>query len=83
MACILEHGHKAAIQEGVKKSHLLMRMFNSIASAARSCFQYVHPDIVPLHDERIIAVRGVQLHRELYQRDVTNGTQSLHTEPLR
>ena len=51
--------------------------------SARTCFQYLHPDAVPLHDERIIAVRGVSLHLEPSQRDVTNGTQSLHTEPLR
>ena len=30
-----------------------------------------------LHKERIIAVRGVQLHLESHQRDVTDGTQSL------
>ena len=31
----------------------------------------------PLHDERIIAVRGAQLHLESHQRDVTDGMQSL------
>ena len=30
----------------------------------------------PLHDERIIAVRGIQLHLESHQRDVTDGMQS-------
>ena len=41
--------------------------------STRSCFQYLNPDTVLLHDERIITVQEEpSLHVEPHQRDVTN-----------
>ena len=40
-------------------------------------FQSLHPDSAPLHDELIIAVRGVQWHLMSYQRVVSAVTLKL------